>query len=143
MNKTRSGVATLLRRLGVGAAIVVLLAFAAGPAMAQGSFGDILVKQLPKPAKLYGQNTSHGYAEHRFLVTNRGAKSRTVSLTMVGEGGRGDYLSALHNSISVGPGAAAELRLYQPALPTNNNAIEVAVDGRRQDERLALCGPFR
>ena len=127
-----------LCRLGIAAALIVLLAVAAAPAWAQGNFGDIQVKQLPKPVNLYGQNTSHGYAEHRFLVTNRDVKSRTVSLALVGSGGRGDSLASLRNSISVGPGATAELRLYQPALPTNNNEVEVAVDGRRQDERLHL-----
>jgi hypothetical protein len=129
----RVGVMTAQTR-GPGAAGLVLAAFftwflaGTAPARAAQAFGDIDVSPLPS----HDGVTHHGYREYRILLENRSAReSHRVTLVLPDRSyAWGNSLRRLSRTTTLGPGAQAEVSLWQPPLPIfSGTGMEVLVDG--------------
>jgi hypothetical protein len=123
------------RRLSRWLLPALLLSLVGAPALSAESYGDVSVSSLPVMAG----NRTHGYVEYRFVVTNRGRVPHHVLL----EGGMRSYGASgvvLRRAVDVAAGASVEVALRQPALSMWLGGVQVFIDGRRREPRLAPEG---
>jgi hypothetical protein len=128
-------------RLACVAALAVL-ALAGSPALAQlvRTYGELEFQVGPEPKG----NASHGYAEYRVYIRNKGSDSTyRVTLKVPGESLYGSSQGALQSitrSVSVGPGLVSVVSLFQPAAPDIlGRDIAVFIDGRQMRDHLPLA----
>jgi hypothetical protein len=91
-------------------------------------FGDIGVSLLPTPEGM----SFHGYAEMRFVVSNRiGGRARQVTLTYPKSNYSyyGNNIRSVSRTLEIGPGQSSVVSLFQPPLECNGANVEVLVDG--------------
>jgi hypothetical protein len=128
-------------RLPFSLLAAVVACLLAGPIVQRAAgdvFGDINVSAVAGPQV---NNSSHGYAEHRFRVANRStSRDHQVTLVMPAEayGGGGYYVRSMSRSVTVRAGASAEVTLWQPALPVRGWGVAVFIDGREHKNRLSV-----
>ncbi len=119
---------TFARRAAVAFAFVATLIFLASSAAAE-RFDDISVS----PQVFFQGQTYHGYVEMRFAVENSSPdRTRKVTLaTPHTAHGWGNNLRRVERTVTVSPGTAVNVTLWQPPLMLNGaNQVEVFVDGR-------------
>jgi hypothetical protein len=119
----------------------LLLALAANSVWAAGTdtFGDIVVVARNEP----GGNSTHGYTEYVFVVTNRSAdRTHRVELTVPRDSysrGVGDSIRSISREIEIGPGLTENVSLWQPDRPgVFGHGLGVRIDGRLQDRAVPL-----
>lgn len=123
----------MIRRGGIAfvAACLAMAAWRVGRASAAGvRYGDVYVDQ-----KIIADcETSHGYLEYHFVVTNRSKRQpHEVTIRLPGELERGwSGLAGLSRSATVGPDSTVSLKLYQPGMVLTGDGAAVFIDGERQ-----------
>jgi hypothetical protein len=133
-----------MRNAGWALAAVLVLG---ATAHANVSYGPIHVRvDSPPPAT----TDNYGYIEYPVYLTNRSTeKSYRVTLIVpaYGGGGRDDVLRDVRRTVDVPPAEGPKqaqwtivrVSLFQPAVPVlSGNQMAVDIDGRRQDEVVAL-----
>ncbi len=106
--------------------LIAAAALARGPAAARAErFEDVDIAPLPTETI----KTTSGYLEQRFRVTNQGARARVVTLELRSR--HGGEIGALRRSVTVGPGSAATVSLFKPALNNYGFEADILRDGRR------------
>lgn len=123
----------------IGRLAVLLLAVSAAAtvqAAAPARYGDVVVQ-----ISTTGSGESNfGYVEYQATISNSGTAARVVKLVMPEQAfGYGQYIQELSRTVTVGPGSAAMVSLFQPPLQMQGSGVLVVIDGRRQRESIHLA----
>ena len=114
--------------------LAALLLVPSGLGAQEAEYGPVrVVKQPSLPG-----TTSHGYREHAFLVINRDAAPREVTIEVPRNGfsfGSPAPMS-IQRSLVVAAGSSARLTLLQPPYEIAGVEARVSIDGRWQEEGL-------
>ncbi len=107
----------------------------AGQTLSATEYGPISVQSMG----LVDGNTqtSHGYVEYRFRITNRDSKAHQVTIEMPTDTVHyGTSLGRIADSAEVPPQSTVMLRILQPPIRMGNNIARIAMDGRPQKETV-------
>jgi hypothetical protein len=110
---------------------------ATGASAAETVYDDVTVRA----EQTGGGTITHGYAEYRFVATNRGAVQRTVQVVAPASrfGFSPGSVSRISRSVVLAPGTTATISLYQPSLHLSGHGAEVTIDGVRQERQLQFA----
>jgi hypothetical protein len=125
---------------GAIAVLALLLPTSTAPAASYGEV-EVIVESEPKGS------ASHGYAEVWVRVTNRSERApHTVRLTFPKSSfwAGTDYLRAVTRTVTVEPGKVARVTIaYPERIVISGSGLGVAIDGREQDEAIAMGSSSR
>ncbi len=98
---------------------------------------EVTIIAASPPTSVGGDDTHHGYYEHRFHLINRSKdqeKRVTLSLPAQVYSRNGNYISNISRRVVLAPGASMDVSLFQPPLSLSyGSSVSAVVNGTRRE----------
>lgn len=111
----------------------ILLTVCAQPVSAATRYDDVVIQIVTTSSG----ESNFGYVDYQATVSNSGGTAHIVELILPQKTyGYGQYIQQMTRTVTVPPGSAATVSLFQPPMPMHGSEVGVIIDGRLQRESM-------